>query len=160
MKVKEYNRQEAVKYAHIWAYSRNPKYYNYDDIGGDCTNYISQCIFEGSKIMNYYDIYGWYYRNANDKSPSWTGAKYLYNFLINNKKEGPYATKVKSNEILEGDIIQLSFDNIEFTHSLIVVQNINNNILVASHTNDADYKPVIEYTFKNIRYLHINGLRY
>ena len=33
-----YNRQLAVEYAHRWAYDRNPKYYNFSGIGGDCAN--------------------------------------------------------------------------------------------------------------------------
>ena len=40
-----YDRKAAVEYADYWAYRRNPKYYAFDDIGGDCTNFVSQCIF-------------------------------------------------------------------------------------------------------------------
>ena len=83
--MEEYNRKLAIEYAKKWAYKRNPKYYNYDLLGGDCTNFISQCIYEGCKIMNYTKTYGWYYNSANDKSPSWTGVDFLYKFLINNK---------------------------------------------------------------------------
>jgi hypothetical protein len=36
-----YDRSAAVAYAHKWAYSRNPAYYNYDKLGGDCTNFAS-----------------------------------------------------------------------------------------------------------------------
>ena len=41
-----YRRQQAVAYAHYWAYRRNPSYYDFEAIGGDCTNFVSQCIFE------------------------------------------------------------------------------------------------------------------
>ena len=44
MKILNYDRQKAIKYAKVWAYFRNPNYYNFDNIGGDCTNYISQCM--------------------------------------------------------------------------------------------------------------------
>lgn len=53
MKIKEYDRQSAVNYAHKWSYLRNPNYYNFDPVGGDCTSFASQCIWQGSKIMNY-----------------------------------------------------------------------------------------------------------
>jgi len=33
-----YNRVKAVEYAHKWAFGRNPKYFNFDKLGGDCTN--------------------------------------------------------------------------------------------------------------------------
>lgn len=35
-----YDRISAVSYAKKWALSRNPKYYNFDTVGGDCTNFI------------------------------------------------------------------------------------------------------------------------
>ena len=41
----EYNRANAVAYAKKWAYGRNPKYYDFSDLGGDCTNFASQCIY-------------------------------------------------------------------------------------------------------------------
>lgn len=42
-----YNRQKVYDYAKKWSYDRNPKYYNYDSIGGNCTNFGSQCVFAG-----------------------------------------------------------------------------------------------------------------
>ena len=84
--MKEYNRREALRYAKEWAYKRNPKYYNFDRVGGDCTSFVSQCIYAGAGIMNY-SAYGWYYRSGNDKSASWSGVEYLHKFLINNKQK-------------------------------------------------------------------------
>lgn len=46
-----YNRQKVYDYAKKWSYDRNPKYYNYDSIGGDCTNFGSQCMFAGCNQM-------------------------------------------------------------------------------------------------------------
>ena len=48
-----YNRLAAVQYAHKWAYGRNPAFYDYEQIGGDCTNFASQCVYAGSGIMNF-----------------------------------------------------------------------------------------------------------
>lgn len=79
-----YDRNLAIGYALKWALDRNPKYYNYDRLGGDCTNFISQCLFAGMSQMNY-SSNPWYYIDANRKSPSWTGVEFLYDFLINNK---------------------------------------------------------------------------
>ncbi len=53
MQKREYQREKAVEYAKKWAYRRNPEYYNYDAVGGDCTNFVSQCIYAGSQVMNY-----------------------------------------------------------------------------------------------------------
>ena len=92
MVITMYDRQKVYNYAKKWAYSRNPKYYNYDPVGGDCTNFVSQCIYAGCNQMNYNKSNGWYYINGNNKSPSWTGVQFLYNFLINNKTVGPSGT--------------------------------------------------------------------
>ena len=40
-----YNRRSAVEYAHTWAYGRNPAYFDYQRLGGDCTNFASQCLY-------------------------------------------------------------------------------------------------------------------
>ena len=42
-----YNRQLAAKYAMDWAESRNPQYKDYEKWGGDCTNFVSQCLHAG-----------------------------------------------------------------------------------------------------------------
>ena len=48
-----YNREKAVSYAEKWAFSRNPRYMSFDGIGGDCTSFVSQCLYAGSGVMNY-----------------------------------------------------------------------------------------------------------
>ena len=35
MALRPYDRRAAVLYAHEWAYGRNPKFYDYERIGGD-----------------------------------------------------------------------------------------------------------------------------
>ncbi len=161
MKVIEYNRNKVVKYAEKWAYERNPKYYNFDNLGGDCTNFASQCIYEGCKVMNYTKTTGWYYNNANDKSPSWTGVEYLYGFLINNKAIGPHGIEVSKNDIEIGDLVQLSFSKKLYSHSLIVVKKESNNldeIYVASHTFNSYNRKISSYQFENVRFVHINEI--
>lgn len=153
-----YNRQKAIDYANKWAYSRNPQYYNFDRIGGDCTNFVSQCLLAGGAKMNYHKEKGWYYRNANEKSPSWTGVEFLYQFLINNTNVGAFAKEIDREEIAIGDIIQLSFDGESFSHSLIVVKR-NTDIFTASHTFDTYLKNIKEYAYERIRYLKIEGIR-
>jgi len=158
MYIDKYYREKAVEYAHKWAYSRNSKYYNYDKIGGDCTNFISQCIYEGSQKMNYKKDTGWYYSNANNKASAWTGVEFLYKFLVNNKGIGPFGEEKDIYKLEIGDIIQLSFDNTVFAHSLIIVEN-KKKILIATHTYDADYKDIDNYTYQKIRGIHIEGVR-
>lgn len=107
--------------------------------------------------MNYDKIYGWYYNNANDKSPSWTGVEFLYNFLINNKGIGPIGNSEDNIEI--GDIVQLSFDGKNFTHSLIIVGLENEKIFVAAHSFDSYGRDINSYPYKKIRFVHIRGVQ-
>lgn len=163
MKIYQYNRESAVAYAHEWAYKRNPSYLDFSNMGGDCTNFISQCLFNGCKTMNGKKITGWYYFNSYNRTASWTGVMYLYNFLTENKGIGPFAKEVPVSEIQFGDIIQLSFDGVAFRHSLLVVEKGKvpslNNIKIATHTFDRDYYPVQNYLSKKYRCLHIEGYR-
>ena len=152
-----YNRQKAYEYAKKWAYLRNPIYYNYDPVGGDCTNFVSQCIYAGIDQMNYNKTNGWYYINGNDKSPSWTGVVFLFEFLTSNKSAGPRGKVADIDELKIGDVIQLSFDGIKFSHSLIVIKNGTNvfNTLIAAHTYDVFGKSVAEYGFEKYRCVSI-----
>lgn len=158
-----YNRAKAVEYAHHWALKRNPKYYNFDSIGGDCTNFASQCIYAGSGIMNYTPVLGWFYITSSNRTASWTGVEYLYNFLINNKGAGPYAKEVGFKDISPGDIVQLSFDGKKFAHSPVIVKTgtIPNpsNILISAHSYDCDNRRLDSYSWEKIRCLHIEGVR-
>ena len=159
MKEKLYDRQETVEYARRWAFGRNPRYYNFDPVGGDCTNFISQCIYAGSQIMNY-SKYGWYYRSGYDKSPSWSGVEYLHKFLTQNQGVGPYGEVVDYKTAQIGDIVQLSFDGKIFTHSLLIVEKSVNQIFISTHTQDEYRRNLSTYHFNKIRFIHINGVRY
>lgn len=162
MRIKGYNRDNAVEYAKLWAYKRNPKFYNFDSVGGDCTSFISQCLYAGGATMNY-SKYGWYYRSGYNKSASWSGVEFLHNFLVSNKSTGPYGRDVTYKEIEKGDIVQLSFDGATFSHSLIVVDvtNINGfiSIYVATHTDDNYYRDLTTYKFEDVRFIKIEGIR-
>jgi hypothetical protein len=163
MKEVSYHREKTIEYAEKWAYSRNPAYYNFDSLGGDCTNFVSQCIYAGSGTMNYDKVKGWYYKSANDRSPSWTGVEFLYKFLTNNKGIGPYAEKTDENGVNKGDLIQLSFNGETFSHSLLIVDIVDlhatKQIYVATHTYDSYGRSLNSYTYKTLRYIHIQGVR-
>lgn len=159
MKEKAYNRYDAIQYAKKWAYKRNPKYYDFTYLGGDCTSFVSQCLFAGSKVMNYKKYIGWYYNSVNDRAPAWSGVEYLYKFLINNKGVGPVAKISNKEEIRIGDIIQLKFEDMDnFSHSLFVVDKSKDEIYVATHTFDVYYKKLSEYIYEKIRFLHIEKI--
>lgn len=153
-----YNRMAAVQYARAWALGRNPAYYNFNDIGGDCTNFASQCIFAGAQVMNYTAEVGWFYRSASDRTPSWTGVEYLYKFLISNRSVGPYGRVVPQSEVLPGDIVQLGDSSGHFYHTPVII-SVFPTILVAAHSFDALNKPLSSYSYDTARFIRIEGVR-
>lgn len=148
-----------MEYAKKWAFGRNPGFYNFENIGGDCTNFASQCIYAGAGVMNYTPVFGWFYRSVNDRTPSWTGVQYLYDFLVGNNSVGPFAEKAPIEKLEVGDIVQLGRSTDDFYHSPIVVGIERGNIYVAAHSYDVYYKPLASYNFERVRGIHILGVR-
>jgi len=153
-----YNRGSAAAYAARWAKSRNPKYYDFQKLGGDCTNFVSQCLFAGTAVMNYTPVFGWYYISLHDRAPSWTDVRLFYNFLTQNNSTGPYAASVSRAALEVGDIVQLGDASGRFYHSLFVM-SADNDVLVAAHDDDSLMRPLGSYHYSQIRYLHIIGAR-
>lgn len=158
----KYNRQAAVEYARIWSLKRNPRYYDFEALGGDCTNFISQCIYEGCHVMNPTPDIGWYYYGVNKRSASWTGVPFFYKFMVNNKGVGPFMREVSSpNELLPGDVIQFGNPGKNWHHTLLVLQSGQRyeEVLIATHSIDSYNRPLSTYNFTMVRFLHIEGVR-
>lgn len=162
----EYNRKAAVEYARKWAYSRNPAYYNFNANGGDCTNFASQCLFAGIKVMNVTPDIGWFYRSLNNRAAAWTGVEYFWQFLSENAKgsgvgsgAGPYAMEVGLEELEIGDFVQLGRSTGDFYHTPIVVGFSGRTPLLAAHTYDVYGKSLFSYSYEKLRFIHILGGR-
>ena len=156
--IKAYNRELAVLYAHKWALSRNPFYYNFDDFGGDCTNFVSQCVYAGSLVMNY-SPNGWYYAGLNNRAPAWSGVEFFYDFLINNQDRGPFASLIQIQNSSIGDVIVLERANGDKFHTVIITKIEKGKIYVCSHTRNALDLPIENFSFHSLNTLHINGVR-
>ena len=117
-----YNPSKAVAYAKKWAYGRNPNYKDYDPLGGDCANFVSQCIMAGgfstSGCTGNYGVGG--------TLPLVTN---LENCLV--QKGWKKYTSMPSTGMPAGSVI--TFYN--GGHATIVVQG-GTNPLVAAHNND------------------------
>lgn len=153
-----YNRGDAVAYARKWALKRNPAFYDFESIGGDCTNFASQSIYAGARVMNFTPVLGWYYRSLSDRSPSWSGVEYLYNFLVNNRSVGPFGHEVSQDRVEIGDIVQLGKLRGGFYHSPIITA-VKPEILVTAHTFDALDRPLDTYIYDTARFIHIEAIR-
>ena len=158
-----YNRERAVEYARRWALSRNPLFLDFTGRGGDCTSFVSQCVFAGCGIMNYTPTFGWYYISSVDRAPAWAGVDEFFNFVTNapdfareNGGTGPRGFDVRNGQdIAIGDVIQLANDSGEFYHSLIISGFTEDDILLCAHSDDALDRPISSYNYASLRVIHI-----
>ena len=157
---KEYLRDRAVLYAQKYALVRNPLFYTFEGIGGNCTNFASQCVLAGSCTMNFTPVYGWYYLSVNKRSASWTGVDFFYNFITTNQDIGPYGREVDISGVELGDIIQLQNFEGNYYHSLVVTKIENDEIYICANSNDALDRPLSSYEYMSKRVIHIDGVRY
>lgn len=148
-----YNRSAAVNYADTWAYRRNPVYHD-ETTYGDCTNFASQAIYEGTnKTMSdppgyttrwYYDFY------TRTGSYPWINVGGLNDFLIGNNGKGPYAVSTTLCGLAVGDVIVMKLNN-EWKHTVIVtaIEDCRdaNKIYVNSHQRDACRDPLSTFPY-------------
>jgi len=168
-----YEVQDAVDYAnsHIYHYcgcdpkespyypgSYNPCCVNMVSAGGDCANYVSQCLFAGGQPRIFDDgtiptgINPWYYKNNGDCNTSgdrwnsaWCVAPTLYNTMIASKR----GEKETFSMVTWGDIAFLNTTNKDGSicyrcHAVFIVVNRSgsNPPLYNSHTSDRYHCPL------------------
>lgn len=149
-----YDRTRACEYAATWAMHRNPQYYDFSHLGGDCTNFISQCLLAGGGVMNNTPTFGWYYYDLQHRAPAWSGARYLYNFLLTNRAAGPVAQEIDEAGLEPGDVVFLS-DNNGIYHSLFVSAFDGKTPLVTTHSFDAYCIHLFRYPINGAKFMHI-----
>ena len=165
--IKPYDRESALRYAARWALARNPLFYNFGGVGGNCTSFVSQCILAGSCVMNYTKDFGWYYISVDDRAPAFSGVEEFWSFFVGapeflarNGGIGPFGREVAAQEIEMGDVVQLGRDNGDFYHTLFVTGSTEEGLLVAANSNDVYARPLSSYNAPLVRYLHIEGVRF
>lgn len=121
-----YNRVAVVNYAIKYALVPNSEYKYYhsnNDGGGDCTNFVSQCLKAGGAPMDYNYSRPWWYDMKQDKaSICWAVAHSLYWYLKTNKRiniiKGHEVQDTRELEI--GDLIFYENHNNVIYHAAIV----------------------------------------
>ena len=134
-----YSPINSVAYAISHYNKPNTAYANYSSWGGDCTNFVSQCMKSGGWLMN--SKWKYYGPNLPDRTSSWTGAKEFYQYLTSSGSgrvniifkdipaidftSSPSDITAFNNKAFlanKGDIIQLSNTMVKSTvhHSTIV----------------------------------------
>lgn len=165
----EYNREVAVEYARTWALYRNPKYKDYDPWGGDCTNYISQCIHAGDIPFDHEGkdiMHKWYWYSDSNRTPTWTSADAFGRYVLNNNRYntenyGIYSVLADYDELEKGDLVQLIYQGSAY-HTMIISEVILDDrnylldYLICQHTEDLIDFPLSEKEGER-RYIKILG---
>lgn len=148
-----YDFKAAVTYAETYALSYNTSYPDWTDYGGDCANFVSQCLYAGGKSMcgvpglssSAQSTSSWFsYWTANSTtyvSSTWRGANAFMTYWKNNasawKKFDDTCAESWSYGY-KGDAVSLLNSNGRAYHTLIIVgyEGANYDFVVAAHTND------------------------
>lgn len=113
--------------------------------GGDCANFVSQCLSEGGLKQDNY----WYFHSKTDYSTSWIRAKGVKELLdYKSYKDYTYSTSdiknniksiIKDTKITKGDVIVLCggfrYWLIPY-HVMLVNRKTNNQLYYTAHTVD------------------------
>jgi hypothetical protein len=136
----------------------------YKVYSSDCTNFISQAIYQGTRYTNsdantiypdsaHYSDW-WYYKFSSDEDGSspWINVGDLYNFLLNNKfgemGRGPAGESVGICDagLKKGNPIFMKLGD-SWMHAVMVATNTDNcNITVNAHSTNYYHKPISYYS--------------
>lgn len=151
-----YDRAAAVAYAARWALARNPRWADFSHMGGDCANFVSQCLYAGSRVMNPAPDTGWYYRSLADRAPAWSGVTFLHRFLTRSTGPGPSGVRTPLSALQPGDVLFLS-DGRRLYHALLIVSS-GSDPFIAAHTADSWMRPLSSYEHHSCLPVHITGV--
>ena len=172
-----YNFDAALAYSYQWAGKydilRNPSFLAYDEHGGNCNNFTSQCIYAAGVPMDLsgdiYHQWKWYgddisgYSTAYGRTMSWTGVEFFWQYCNENTGRGLVAEcggNIYSGR--PGDILQYVDNNVG-VHSVIiskVIYDEKGNVLdylINSNTTDKVDCPMSTYGYTDFRLIRIIG---
>ena len=127
-----YNASAAVSYANTYWSNYNPNYSNYNSIGGDCANFVSQCLVAGGMQMTD----GWYWYSYDDRSASWSACASMYNYFKNSGYE--IIENPSDSQVIEGNpVLYYSSSKGRWSHAAICTgHDSSGNALVSAHNSD------------------------
>ena len=162
----KYNRTLAVDYAIKYATDPNKQYKYYKFIngnGGDCTNFVSQCLKAGGSPVDYNKIRPWWYHQGKS-TICWSVAHSLYWYLKMNQSTNRNVIKgleIEDIHNLEiGDVVFYeNYNNVIF-HSAIITSFVdvsgNKEPLISQHSFDQlNGNYLKSYEYKKAHFLKI-----
>ena len=141
----KYDRNAATLYAQTYYHSRNDKYYDFSDEGGNCQNFASQTLVQGGLQMDESGTCLWYYNNHLDYVPSWVQVPSFYEYCDENNGSG-IVCDINSNIYYAepGDLVQVGISAV--SHTTIVSRVVDGHILLNSNSIDMKDYPLEAYT--------------
>lgn len=135
--VMSYNPSAAVDYSNKYALNYNSSYSNYNSIGGDCANFVSQCLYAGG--LNMTD--GWYWKSYDDRSASWSYCPSQVEYL--SKNCGTLVEDPANSKVLKGNpVYYYSAVKNRYSHAAICVGTNSDGVaIVNAHNNDRYHVP-------------------
>lgn len=135
--VNSYNPQAAVEYSDKYAISYNSSYSNYNSIGGDCANFVSQCLYAGGLKMTD----GWYWKSYEERSGSWSYCPSQVEYM--SKNCGTLVENPSDSQVLKGNpVYYYSASKNRYSHAAICVGVNSSNVpIVNAHNNDRYHVP-------------------
>lgn len=140
-----YNTENAVSYADKWALGRNSTYTWWGDDGGDCSNFVSQCLYAGG----FPKTSSWY-----PDASSWIGQNELRDYLLQ-IGAGKLLTKPSSSDVKKGDLIWYNWDGqgTRTNHVTICVGTNSSGVPVIDSHTSARYHYKWNYGGSNATYM-------
>lgn len=166
-----YDRSASISYAHQWVQVRNDQWEDYGIYGGNCQNYVSQCLYAGGIPMDTQGAYLWKWYSetpdntarASGRSSSWSSVESFREYAAGNTGYGLVAWVGASYYSGEaGDVLQLGPSD-DWRHTVIIVDVIQDDsgqtldYLVNSNTADLINYPAGAYTYTHQSLIKIYG---
>ena len=162
----KYNRRSAANYAIKYAIDPNKKYKYFEFVngnGGDCTNFVSQCLNAGGASMDNNKIRPWWYQSGK-ASICWGVAHSLYWYLKTNQITNRNVIKgleVQDMKELEiGDVVFYENYQNKIFHAAIITSltdiDGNKEPLISQHSyNQLNETYKKNYDYKKEHFLKI-----
>jgi len=160
----QYDRAAVYDYTSIWWNDRNPLYFDYSDYGGDCANFVSQCIIAGGiNLLEGTDGNGF----GVDNYGTMPFCDYL-NLNLRNYQDTTVTYVVEGSayvpdEVTIGDVVIFGEDNADnWEHAMVVISDNGNDVGLAGHSSNVwgrSFWTELGYsTFDCATFYHINSV--
>ncbi|MBC2315324.1 DUF1175 family protein [Listeria booriae] len=162
LKASGYNSKKAIDYAKKWYNKRNDNYRDFENNGGDCTNFVSQCIYNGGKpekvlrpvpYATKKTTKYWYSQHVYTKVYSQRSYKYYKTIQVSTSwcNVSDFAAYWSQTQTVRsftnvnsavsyarpGDVIQFKKKGAErYYHSMLAIDKSNKTIYLAGHTRN------------------------